>query len=286
VFKNRPASADAARMASPARRLITLRYAASCVQCGQALEAGSEAWWDRDRRTVTCLSCKLEAPSDPFTDIDDELRGTAGGSAQEEADRRNHAGHSDRSTEPWEKGSHGERLLSKYLHEEAGRGQLLILDDRQIPGAKANIDLIAIAPTGVYVIDAKKYDGKVELRTSGFGRWRQEQLIVKGRDRTHLVDGMERQVRAVREALDSGEGNGDVPVRSVVCFVGAEWDLLSTAFTVNGVDVMAPRALRRRLRKEGPLGVERRTQMARLFSLRLLPAFALSNGRGMSGAGK
>jgi hypothetical protein len=267
-------------------RVITLRYPDRCAQCGRPLEPGSEAWWDRDRRTATCLTCKLESPPDPFSDIDDDLRGTAGGSAQEEADRKNQAGHSQRSTEPWEKGSDGERLLSKYLHEEAGRGQLLILDDRQIPGTKANIDLIAIAPSGVYVIDAKKYDGKVELRTTGFGRWRQEQLIVKGRDRTHLVNNMERQVKAAREALGSGEGNGDVPVQAVVCFVNAEWDMFCTAFTVNGVRVMARRPLRRRLRKEGPLGAERRAQLARLLSLRLLPAVAPLNGADRSGPRK
>ena len=137
-------------MTSPACRVITLRYPAGCAQCGRRLEPGSEAWWDGAAHTATCLTCKLEAPPDPFCDVDDDLRGTAGGSAQEEADRKNQAGHSQRSTEPWEKGSYGERLLSKYLHEEAGRGQLLILDDRQIPGTKANIDLIAIAPSGVY----------------------------------------------------------------------------------------------------------------------------------------
>jgi len=44
---------------------------------------------------------------DPFGEIDGELRGTAGGSAQEEADHKSRAGHSRRSPEVWEKGSEG-----------------------------------------------------------------------------------------------------------------------------------------------------------------------------------
>jgi hypothetical protein len=236
------------------------------------MDRGSEAWWDGDAHTATCLACKVDAPADPFAGVDRDLRGTPGGSAQAEADRKNQAGHSQRSTEPWEKGSDGERLLSRYLHEEAGRGQLLILDDRQIPGTKANIDLIAVAPSGVYVIDAKNYQGKVELRASGFGRWRQEQLVVKGRDRTHLADNMERQIAAVREAFDSAHVGSGVSIHAVLCFVGAEWDLFFSAFTVNGVHVVAPQPLRRRLRKEGPLDAGRRDQVARLLSLRLPPA--------------
>jgi hypothetical protein len=277
LSKDRPGSADARGVTSPTCRLITLRYPACCAQCERPLPPGSEAWWDQAQRTATCLACKLEAPPNPFCDVDDELRGTAGGSAQEEADRKARAGHSRRSTEAWEKGSDGERRLSDFLHEEVGRGHLLILDDRRVPGTKANIDLVAIAPSGVYVVDAKHYDGKVEVGDTGFGRWRRQHLIVKGRDRTPLVDKMEGQVRAVRAALDSVDGNGDVPVYPVVSFVGAEWDLFCTSFTVNGVQVMAPRPLRRRMRKEGSIGAERRAQLARLLSIRLLPAVAAAS---------
>lgn len=285
-FKSRSAAADAGWMTSLAhRRIITLRYPASCAQCSRTLQRGEEAWWDPEAHTATCLVCRMEAPPDPFGGVDDELRGTAGGSAQQEADRRRRAGHSRRSTEPWEKGSDGERRLSAYLHEDAGRGHLRILDDRRIPGSRANIDLVAVAPTGVYVIDAKKYAGKVELRTSGFGRRRQERLIVRGRDRTRLIEGMGRQVTAVLEALTSAEGNTEVPVHAVLGFVDADWDLFFTSFTVNGVRVMAPRPLRRLLRREGPLGAERRARLERLLSLRLPPAVA-ANGVARSGARK
>jgi hypothetical protein len=164
--------------------------------------------------------------------------------------------------------------LSAYLHREAGRGQILILDDRRIPGTRANIDLIAVCPSGIFVIDAKNHNGKVEVRATGFGRWREERLMVQGRDRTRLVDGMSRQVTAVKEATEAGGFGSEVPVHAIVCFVNSDWDLFLTALTVNGVQVTAPRPLRQRLRKEGPLGAETRARLARLLALRLPPAAA------------
>lgn len=40
-------------------------------------------------------------------------------------------------------------------------------DDRKIPGTKANIDLLVIANSAVWIVDAKNYSGKVEFRTTG-----------------------------------------------------------------------------------------------------------------------
>lgn len=39
--------------------------------------------------------------------------------------------------------------------------------DRRIPPTRANIDHIVIAPTGVYVIDAKNYTGRAQLSIKG-----------------------------------------------------------------------------------------------------------------------
>ena len=43
-----------------------------------------------------------------------------------------------------------------------------VMHDRRIRGTKANIDHIAIGPSGVWVIDAKRYkDKRPELRVAG-----------------------------------------------------------------------------------------------------------------------
>lgn len=257
-----------------ARRLLRLRYPGSCGLCKCDLEPGTKAWWDSAAASATCVVCDVEKPADPFVGVDPELRGTAGGSAQAEHDRRVARFDGSRANgDSWQKGADGERRLSSVLHKEAGRGRLVVLDDRLIPGTRANIDHIAIAPSGVYVIDAKNYAGKVERRVEGFGRRRVERLFVKGRDRTKLVTGMERQIDAVRAAFDRFDVGPEAPIIPILCFVGIEnWGLLDPRFTVADVEVLWPRALRKLFRRQGPLTGTARTKYARLLSTQLSPA--------------
>jgi len=55
-------------------------------------------------------------------------------------------------------------VFAASLDRLAGEG-LYFLHDRRIPPTRANIDHIVIAPTGVYVIDAKNYAGRAQLLT-------------------------------------------------------------------------------------------------------------------------
>ena len=41
------------------------------------------------------------------------------------------------------------------------------LHDRRVPGTRGNIDHIVVGPAGVFVIDAKNYQGKIEVRNRG-----------------------------------------------------------------------------------------------------------------------
>jgi Nuclease-related domain len=38
------------------------------------------------------------------------------------------------------------------------------LHDRRVSGSRANIDLFVIGPAGVFVIDAKRYEGQICIR--------------------------------------------------------------------------------------------------------------------------
>lgn len=74
---------------------------------------------------------------------------------------------------------------------ELGSDRIRVLHDRRIPGTRANIDHLAVTPTGVYVIDAKKYAGQPHLKIEGgFLRPRVEKLLVGTRDCTKVVDGV------------------------------------------------------------------------------------------------
>lgn len=252
--------------------LMPLRYPAECRVCGEPIESGTTGYWDRSAKRATCIGCAAERPADPFATLEPELQGTAGGSAQAEYERRRARHGSGHHVDSWQKGAVGERRLSERLHDEAGRGHLVILDDVQIPGSRANIDHIVVAPSGVFVVDAKNYKGRVTRKVEGVLKWRTERLFVNGRNQTKLVDGMAKQVAAVHEALS--KGNGDRPaVMPVLCFLGEDnWPLFDAETTVNGVAIVGPRVLIKRLRKDGPLDGAARTRIARLLSMQLRPA--------------
>jgi hypothetical protein len=102
-----------------------------------------------------------------------------------------------------------------------------VLNDRRVPGTRGNIDHLLIAPAGVFVVDAKRYEARLEIRDKG-GLFRtDERLYVGGRDCSCLADNMGWQVKAVATVLESVEF--EVAVTPVLCFLGVEWSLLFLA---------------------------------------------------------
>lgn len=123
------------------------------------------------------------------------------------------------STTAWKTGSEGEERVAEVLADVAG---IEVLHDCPWPGTrKSNIDHIVVGPSGVFVIDAKKYSGKVEVLDKGSLFRPDFRLYVNGRNQTKLVDSVIAQSAAVRSLL----GRDDIPVSGVLCFVGAEWGL-------------------------------------------------------------
>jgi hypothetical protein len=93
----------------------------------------------------------------------------------------------------------------------------------------------------VFVVDAKRcVDKRPELRVEGgIMRPRLAKLMVGGRDRTVLADGVLGQVERVQEAL----GDQPIDVSGVLCFIDADWPLVAAFFSVRGVQVVSPRRL-------------------------------------------
>ena len=98
-------------------------------------------------------------------------------------------------------GAAGERRLGDLLDRLAAGGRISVLHDRGLPGSSANIDHLVVAASGVWVIDAKNYTGRVEVVDRGGGRRTGARLVVGGRDRTSLVAGARRQCNAVARVL-------------------------------------------------------------------------------------
>lgn len=127
---------------------------------------------------------------------------------------------------------------------------MVTLHDRLRPGTTANIDHLAVAPSGVWVIDAKRYKGLVAHKDVGGWFSSDSRLYVGRRDCTKLAVAMSKQVAAVRTAL--GHDWTEVPVRPLLCFVDAEWPWFAKPFELRGVVVTWPRAARELLVRSGP----------------------------------
>ncbi|MEO8529472.1 MAG: nuclease-related domain-containing protein [Pseudolysinimonas sp.] len=147
--------------------------------------------------------------------------------------------------ENWRRGAVGERLVGRALEDLIFEG-VRVVHDRRIPGSLANIDHIAIAATGVYVVDAKSHVGRprVDILSAT-----ERRLYLGREDATDLVRGVQRQVRVVAEVL----ADPAVSVRGILCFSGAKWDLVN-GYLVDGIGVTSLDGLADLLRLPGLLG--------------------------------
>jgi hypothetical protein len=144
------------------------------------------------------------------------------------------------STRAWAKGAHGERKLAESL---ARLPNVIVLHDRSVPGTRGNIDHLVIAPAGLFVVDAKHYKGRLQIRDKG-GLFRiDNRLYVGGRDCSSLAENLGWQVKAVQTRLESVEVA--MSVTPVLCFVDVDWPLLFRPESYRGVRLESPKSLRK-----------------------------------------
>ena len=272
---------------------MRLRYPGTCRICSCALPKGADAVHEKTAKAVRCVVCpkpvvdQLLDVASPSLQAPIEVDpGVPGASARREFERRQ-ARREERirtkhkrlgglilavsddpqATKAWSVGAAGEEQLGARLNKVAG-DKLRVLHDRKIPGGSANIDHLAVTPNGVFVIDAKRCNGRPSLVVEGgLIRPRVEKLMVGGRDRSQLVDGVLKQVEVVR-----GIVGDDVPVQGVLCFVEADWPLIGGAFVTRGVDVLWPKKLHSRLAAKGPLDPDSIDALHQILAERLPPA--------------
>ena len=259
--------------------IIKLRYQGKCRTCGSIIEQSAKAEWNREEKSVTCLACvalrddalggtppEVIAPQGPMSQEGAQKTeatppaievGVAGGAARREFERRQakrekaiedkfkrlapvvkFLSDDPQSTRAWKRGAEGEEELGAALVRRLG-DRAIVLHDRRIPRSRANIDHLVIAPSGVWVIDAKRYDGRLEQRTVGMFSSRRNELYVAGRNKTALADGVNKQVELVRTQL----ANPEINVRGVLCFIRAEWDFFAQPFEVRGILVTYGKSL-------------------------------------------
>jgi hypothetical protein len=259
------------------------------VICGSKLPAGTRAWWDQSARTVTCGKCWLgnaaviEAPPVSAADLE---AGQPGAALDREYERRKTSRQRrTRQAHPhvgglllamrgapqhelaFHRGAVAERAVADSLKKRTAASAVMTLHNRRMPGCRGDIDHIAIAPTGVYVIDTKDWKGKVEIQTPWFGT---PKLLIRGRDCTKLIEGLERQMAAVRSALDRC-GHQEITMQGALCFTQADLPSLRTQ-ALRGHLLLYRKALAKRLNADGPLQPPLIGELARHLAAALPPA--------------
>ncbi len=208
-------------------------------------------------------------------------RGSAGASAEREYERRKRKREArTREVHPrigglllalrdapvheiaFREGALQERAVAQVLEWCAARSEVIVLHDRRVPPGRGNIDHLAIARSGVFVIDTKGHNGRVGVDAPLLGT---PSLRIDGRNADALVEGLSRQVAAVGDALASAHTG--VPVWSVLCFTRAELPLRTRG--PGGHLLLSRRGLVRRLKAPGALEMAAIEELART----LLEAF-------------
>ena len=136
----------------------------------------------------------------------------AGESAHELARRqREKAERLLRSAEMYERGGDGERVVGAILDQLRQEGWEVFHDVRWPGRQRANLDHVVVGPPGVFVIDAKNWSGRIEVRDQTFRR--------DGRRQDRTVAAAGEAALAVQPLLSPEVG---VTTRSVLCFVRDE----------------------------------------------------------------
>jgi hypothetical protein len=262
-------------------KVMSLRRDGECG-CGALVPQGTRAGWDRALRVVVCSDClgQQEGP----VEVGPTEVGAPGESLQRKYDRLMTARDervrarfpriggvllrmfpAARTTQAWAIGAAGEREVAERLQSKLGEQVLFLFNRRRGTGReRGDIDIIAIAPSGVWIIDPKKYVGK-KVRSNRGG----DIFIVDGRRRPHLTESMRRQYELVSEGVRSGPVP-TAPVQAAYCFVGA--DLPWSTLVVDGVAALGQRRVVKRLRQPGPFDDETRHRLHADLSRRFPPA--------------
>jgi len=173
------------------------------------------------------------------------------------------------STRAWERGAVGEQKLAEAL---AGVDGLVVLHDRRVRGTRGNIDHIVVAPAGVFVVDAKRYEGLIQILYRGGLLDRDQRLYVGSRDCSDLATNITWQISAVRKALAAaGFESSTVPTTPVLCFVDGKWPLLLPPESYKGVRIEGKRSLKKLVTGPRLLDARRIQQIAGALAVAFPP---------------
>jgi hypothetical protein len=123
------------------------------------------------------------------------------------------------------KGAKGEEWVA---HELAFLGpEYAVFNGLRLGGGKENFDHIIVGPSGVFIVETKNWKGSVEFRDG--------KLFAGGKEPSRPPLKQVKAATAELVAFIDDAGYGDIPVHSVLCFLGTK--LPEDVMNVNGVVV-------------------------------------------------
>jgi hypothetical protein len=163
--------------------------------------------------------------------------------------------------------------MDSALHQRLNQGSI-ILTDRQVPGTKSNIDHIVIAPSGVWIIDSKKWKGKIEYKSASFTDVTMH-LYVGGKDRTSEVDSIYGLVIPVAQVI----ADRSIPIQPALVFIEGDWGstalprflLFGKPYKHEDVYISGPKVLIKKINEAGPLDAESINRIANKLDEALTP---------------
>jgi hypothetical protein len=156
----------------------------------------------------------------------------------------------------WREGAEGEAATARALHVRLSRSDVIVLHDRRAgPRSRANIDHIAIAPTGVMVIDSKAAAAAFSSQAPESSTAESSYSSAAG-TRTSQLDSLQRQIERVVGVLDRN-GAAHAPVSGALSFpfMRREWPHASRAR--DGLIIVDdPAHIAKQLKRPGPIGAD------------------------------
>jgi len=140
--------------------------------------------------------------------------------------------------------------------QEALAGRATMLTDRKIPGGLAQLDLLVVASSGVWVVSSRRAHGLIEYKNAGGPLRNDRRLVVGGTDETAAVEQLAGDLVPVTSII----ANPTIPVSAALVMIDGDWGgksalrmLAKRPYRHLGVYVTWPAALIKIIEQPGPL---------------------------------
>jgi hypothetical protein len=232
---------------------VPLKYESHCERCGAGLPLGTKALWSPSLKKVRCLEHPAKGTKASVTKASKIDRGLPGASVRAEYERKK-SSYEKRVNEmfprlgnflllflevpqtlrTWKRGARGEFAIGKRLERLSFKYGFIVLHDRRMPRSNANIDHIAVTPSGVFVIDSKSYSGLIRIeRPDGYFSEESPTLFVGRRNCTDLITRMQWQISAVDKVL--AKSDEAMPTTGVLAFFRPNWPIVRVPESIHGI---------------------------------------------------